>query len=166
MTTESEPFLQRWSKRKLAAQQTAKNDLTTAPSKQPLAVNDSESSTLPPIVDPPEKPLTDADMPSLDSVTPQTDMQPFFSEGVSEELRQKAFRALFKQAQFNQCDGMDIYARNYNDFKPLGDIIPHDLQRSLIREAQAALEKESTETPRHTPEPAKIETEMKTENKS
>ncbi|OUD14459.1 DUF3306 domain-containing protein [Thioflexithrix psekupsensis] len=136
----SDSFLQRWSKRKRAAQQ-----LPTDSSETPPIIADTTKSPaqVTTTADTQEKPLTDADMPSLDSLTPQTDMQPFFSQGVSEELRREAFRALFKQAQFNQCDGMDIYARNYNDFKPLGDIIPHDMQRFFAREAQATAEAES-----------------------
>jgi hypothetical protein len=158
----SDSFLQRWSTRKRAAQQLPPDPPNSAETPPMMAETDKSQAQAIMTAETQEKPLTDADMPSLDSLTPQTDMQPFFSQGVSEGLRREAFRALFKQAQFNQCDGMDIYARNYNDFKPLGDIIPHDMQRFFAREAQAIAEQatSSPSSPETSPDSTTVSHEM------
>jgi hypothetical protein len=87
---------------------------------------------------PAEKPLTDADMPPLDSLDESSDYSGFLSPEVSEELRRLALRKLFSGASFNVCDGLDDYAEDFTYFEPLGDIVTWDMKAQQRREAERA----------------------------
>ena len=85
--------------------------------------------------------LTDADMPSLDSLNESSDYSGFLSEKVSEAVRKAALRKLFHQPAYNVIDGLDDYAEDYTVFEPLGDIIPHDMKRMMKLDAERELAK-------------------------
>lgn len=121
---EEHGFLSRWSRRKrgVAAADGAEVDKAELQSAEP---------------EPP--PLTDADMPPIDSLDEQSDYSGFLSPGVSEELRQLALRKLFRSAAFNVTDGLDDYAEDFTSFQALGDIVTREMR---VREAlDAAREK-------------------------
>lgn len=91
--------------------------------------------------------LVDADMPALDSIGPDSDVRAFLGRNISPELRRQALRKLFHQPKFNVICLCAEYAENYNNFTPMGSIVPHDLKRQLAlqaeRLARRALEEET-----------------------
>jgi hypothetical protein len=85
----------------------------------------------------PEQELTDADMPPIDTLTADSDFAPFLSPGVSDGLRQKALRILFRQPASNITDGLNDYDDDYTQFAGLGDCVTHEMKRMLRRELEA-----------------------------
>jgi len=140
MTDQKRPsVLQRWATRK---QQTQQTPLPAASAEdQPMAP--AHPTPTPVTSNPPASPppLTDADMPPLETLNAESDYQQFFSPEVSEELRRLALRKLFHQAQFNHDDGLEMYNDDFTQFEPLGDVVTHDMQRMLDLEKQREAEK-------------------------
>ena len=85
-----------------------------------------------------EKPLTDEDMPPLDSLGEDSDYSGFLSPGVSEGLRRRALRKLFSSAVFNVPDGLDDYDDDFTTFAALGDIVTSDMKHQAEMEAERA----------------------------
>ena len=134
-----EPFLRRWSNRKLGKAQAPVDDADNAVDVPPNA-NEQVTQTSP--AEPVEEPqqtqleLTDDDMPAVETLDEHSDFSMFLSPKVSETLRRQALRKLFHFQQFNITDGLNDYDEDYTDFETLGDIIPHDMKRMLRREAE------------------------------
>ena len=133
-------FVSRWSRRKQHAreQSAVEAEINDDALQSEQAVAEAE----PPV---PEK--TDADMPSIESLTDDSSVSDFFSPGVSEQLRKIALRKLFHGAKFNIRDGLDDYDEDFRNFASLGDIITSDMKHqrelALERERQALAEKET-----------------------
>lgn len=87
-------------------------------------------------------PLTDDDMPALDSLDESSDFSGFMSSGVSDRLRKQALRKLFSSAGFNVRDGLDDYDEDFTNFEGLGDIVTSDMKH---REEVAAEKRKETE---------------------
>lgn len=75
-----------------------------------------------------ERALTDADMPDVETLTPDSDFKPFMSKGVSHALRRKALRKLFASPFFQIRDGLDDYDEDFRHFVPLGDTVTADMK--------------------------------------
>jgi hypothetical protein len=91
-------------------------------------------------------PLTDADMPDLDSLGEDSDFTGFMSPGVSDKLRNLALRKLFHAPVFNIRDGLDEYDEDYTSFEKLGDIVTCDMKHQIEvqeRKLREALEAEN-----------------------
>ncbi|MDH3714376.1 MAG: DUF3306 domain-containing protein [Gammaproteobacteria bacterium] len=137
-----EDFLQRWSRRKAHAREDALQPATaTDPAEQPPAPDPQSEAP----------PLTDADMPPVDSLTENSDVSGFFSPGVSDKLRRIALRKVFSLAIYNVRDGLDDYDEDFTVFEPLGDTITADMRHRQEREAQkqrerAALDQQQAES--------------------
>ena len=112
---EKDEFLRRWSRRKLESE--------TAPlvNSEPVGEEGPELAT----------PPGDEDMPAISSLNEESDYSGFFSERVSEVLRQRALRKLFHSPLMNICDGLDDYAEDFTSFAVLGDIITSDMRHQL-----------------------------------
>lgn len=137
-----EDFLSRWSREKNNARQ--------------LAIEEKSNNTLlsiEPAIESEVKPLlTDADMPSLESLGDDSDYSGFLSPRVSEALRNQALRKLFHSTVFNVCDGLDDYDEDFTSFEKLGDIITADMKHQVEMEAQRIkqlAEQELTEEEKH-----------------
>ena len=76
-----------------------------------------------------EPPLTDADMPPLETLTSDSELAPFLSRGVSDSLKRKAFRKIFLGGQFNIRDGLDDYDEDFTHFTALGDVVTTEYRR-------------------------------------
>lgn len=126
-----EDFIARWSRRKLDAQKP-----------QAEKISDTET-TLTPLNDISQ--LTDADMPTLDSLNEDSDYTGFLSPKVSEALRKQALRKLFQSPVFNIRDGLDDYDDDFTSFARLGDIVTADMKHQLEREAQRIQQQLETE---------------------
>lgn len=98
-------------------------------------------------------PLTDADMPPLESLSFDSDFTGFLSEEVSDSLRRMALRKLFHSAEFNIVDGLDEYAEDYTNFTALGDIITSDMRHQMEEAAKREAEKLKASVLEETSEP-------------
>ena len=85
-----------------------------------------------------DKEVSDEDLPSLDSLGPDSDYSDFLSSVVSPKLRRAALRKLFSSAKFNVTDGLDDYAEDYSRHIPLGDIVPAEMRTRLAAAAARA----------------------------
>jgi len=125
-------FLARWSQRKQAARRGE-----TLPAQAPLgaeslgAVSEGPSTQ---VADPdpvPERVLTDADMPPLDSLGAFSDYSGFLSRGVSAALRRQALAKLFHSPHLNLSDRLDDFDEDYTRFESLGELITADMRHQL-----------------------------------
>lgn len=133
MADEDEGFLPRWSRRKLGERDVQVN--AGAESESAARANAPEKSTEALAALPPQE-LTDADMPSVDSLDEHTDYTAFMSPKVSDRLRAQALRKLFHLPAYNITDGLNDYDEDYTRFAGLGDIVTHEMKRMLKRELE------------------------------
>ena len=93
MAQDREPFLRRWSRRKLEeAQKPAQPADAPAP-----------------------------ELPSIDSLTSDSDYSVFMHEKVDEKLRRAALKKLFSDPSFNVVDGLDDYAEDFTQLESLAE---------------------------------------------
>jgi hypothetical protein len=129
-----EGFFQRWSRRKA-------RERAGQPAKGPA--EDGEESGAEEDREETEEPaLSDADMPPVEELGEDSDVSAFFAPGVSEELRQRALRRLFRGSKFNYRDGLEVYDGDYRSFERLGEVMTADLRHRLERRADEALARE------------------------
>jgi hypothetical protein len=160
-----ESAIERWSRRKLAAGGRSQHAGSSEAAPAPGASRAAECP-----------PPTDPEMPPLEDLTVQSDLSPFFSPGVSEDLRLAALRQVFGLPAYNLTDGLDDYAEDYRVYRPLGDLVTQALRRhrerltaagrastgeqvSSASSEQAAMPQPAmleTETPDDPPEPGRI----------
>ncbi|RZO22302.1 MAG: DUF3306 domain-containing protein [Candidatus Thioglobus sp.] len=141
MSDPDEAFLGRWSRRKALKQ----GDVDLEPTNEPKTNEQDLDQSGDESVDPP---LTDEDMPPVESLGEDDDFSGFLSPEISEKLRKAALRKLFHGAGFNVRDGLDDYDDDFTVFEPLGDIVTADMrhqQEMLERKAREAAEKEAAE---------------------
>lgn len=133
-----ETFLSRWSRRKAEQPSAPAAEIEAKPESQ----SEQEPQALAPISDEitgeisatagnsdslPDKnsendepvPLTDADMPAIESLSEESDYSQFLSSGVSDELRNLALRKLFNLPQFNIVDGLNDYDEDFSKMPAL-----------------------------------------------
>jgi len=106
-------FLSRWSRRKIEARAGAAE---APPPAAPVAVPAA------PAVDetaPVSAPAEPAPLPSVESLTPESDFTPFMNPEVDGETRSKALKALFTDPHFNTMDMMDVYVDDYSKPDPI-----------------------------------------------
>lgn len=110
-----QPFLSRWSQRKLAA---ARED--SAP---PAPVAPAPTA---PIANAPATAAANAApapsepaLPPIEALTFDSDFTAFLSPKVDASLRQQALRKLFRDPRFNVMDGLDVYIDDYTKFEPV-----------------------------------------------
>jgi hypothetical protein len=141
-----EPFLSRWARLKREARESE----AAAPVAPPEV-------TAPP---PADNPLTEAgegadesradaagavpELPSLDSLTGESDFGAFMAAHVSPELRRQALRKMFTSAKYAIVDPLDPYRADYGAFTALGDTVTSDMkfhaERLLRKELERAAE--------------------------
>ena len=127
-TDSQEDLLARWSRRKLDA----RHEIPVAPGDEAAAVAPPG-----PLPAEPENELTDADMPSIETLDERSDFSPFLSPGVSDGLRRMALRKLFSQPAYNVTDGLNDYDEDFTQFAGLGNLVTHEMKRLLQRELEA-----------------------------
>ena len=124
-------FWSRWSARKQADREL----------EEPIPP--AEEHAAPPELEP--RPLTDEDMPPLESLGENSDYSGFLSPEVSDGLRRLALRKLFHGADFNVCDGLDDYAEDFTSFEKLGDLVTADMSFQMEQAARRAEQEASGE---------------------
>ena len=125
-TEDGEGFLSRWSRRKHESR--ASSVTMPAVSSQPPAPVPAQAES--------GAPLTDADLPPLESLDENSDFSAFLSAGVSEALRRRALRQLFASAKFQVRDGLDDYDEDYRNFESLGDTLTANMRYRAQVEAE------------------------------
>ena len=136
-----ESVFSRWSRRKSEAREQQDNPLEPAELLAEESAIDSNPPEVAEVPEPEAPPLTDADMPDLESLTDESDYSPFMSPGVSEELRKLALRKMFHASAFNIRDGLDEYDDDFTTFEKLGDIVTSDMKHRIEMEQQKLKEK-------------------------
>jgi hypothetical protein len=129
----AEPFLDRWSRRKLEAEQPETPEVPS-----------QESS---PVGPEPAAELTDADLPSPESLDEDADYAAFLAPGISADLRRRALQHLFALSRFNGGDGLDEYAEDFTRFPPLGDLVTREMRRMLELENDGSEQDRKEEAP-------------------
>ena len=150
-TTDAGSFLQRWSRRKQAAQagvvptETAAEGATQIAAIDPQrAAQASPSRKAGRSADPGADPSADADtkhteLPSLDSLQGlQSDYLDFMQPKVTQQLKRAALKKLFADPHFNVIDRFEAYSEDYTQADPIpaamlrglnqakGLLFPHD----------------------------------------
>ena len=65
------------------------------------------------------EPAAPAPLPSVDSLTSESDFAPFMRGGTDPQLRASALKKLFDDPRFNVMDGLDVYIDDYSKPDPL-----------------------------------------------
>jgi len=115
-TQDKEPFLSRWSRRKLDS---ATEKLAPKPAAPAAAATTGSQAAVPAPI--PELPPVD----SLQGLA--SEYKDFLRPGVDEKLRQSALKRLFHDPHFNVMDGLDTYIDDYSKADP----IPEAMLRTL-----------------------------------
>jgi len=131
---DKQPFLARWSRRKLeSAKETA--------SPKPAAPSPSGGSSAPAAAGLPPAPKPE--LPPIDSLQGlASEYRDFLHPDVDEKLRQVALKKLFHDPHFNVMDGLDTYIDDYS--KP--DPIPAAMLEGLKRANRLLFPEETEET--------------------
>lgn len=145
-TAEGDGFLGRWSRRKqLARQGVAEREPEPELEQPAAAVEEAELAVQPERVEEPAPraldELTDEDMPPIESLTDASDVSMFMSKQVSAALRMKALSRVFHSSRYNKICLCAEYAEDYNQYVPMGGIVPHDLKAAIAREAERLRER-------------------------
>ncbi len=128
---DKEPFLSRWSRRKL---ESVKEEV--AP--KPAAPGAPSAAAAPAAV----KPAAKTELPSVDSLRGlASEYRDFLRPEVDEKLRQAALKKLFRDPHFNAMDGLDVYIDDYS--KP--DPIPEAMLRTLAHAKGLLFDEEKPE---------------------
>ena len=130
MTRDKEPFLSRWSRRKL--------DSATEKSAPKPAAPAAATTTGSQAAVPAPKP----ELPPVDSLQGlASEYRDFLRPEVDEKLRQAALKKLFRDPHFNAMDGLDVYIDDYS--KP--DPIPEVMLRTLAHAKGLLFDEEKPE---------------------
>jgi len=164
---EQEGFLTRWSRRKA---QTMRGEEPPEPATDeddaaaPVAADELPPATDAAAAAPDEESAGSApealpELPSLDSLSADSDYSAFMRKDVPTDLRQKALRKLFHSDKFNIRDGLDDYDLDFSKPEPLGDIITAEMRYRVERELErlAGLD-EDEEMPEDAPALAAVDT--------
>jgi hypothetical protein len=149
---DAEPFLARWSRRKVQARQ--HGDVPPAPPGNPAAEAAPGDDDVPSAAEaaPGDDAATGDDagagaapragavLPDLESLDADSDYSAFMAQGVDESLRREALRKLFRSPKFNVPDGLDDYCDDFTRWEGLGDIITADMRHQMERAAKLARE--------------------------
>lgn len=133
-------FLSRWSQRKLEQQSVPDADIQplSQPESDPGEVQAVVSDELP---DGEVRVLTDEDMPALETLHEGSDFSQFFSNGVSDELRDLALQRLFRLPEFNLRDGLNDYDEDFSRMTALSEAVVSQL-RTWVTEKEEEIRDE------------------------
>jgi Protein of unknown function (DUF3306) len=131
----NESFLSRWAKRKA--------DVRAEEVKSPGNENQNPSTSVPFEAKMPEMATSERDLPSnsnetneanptlptIESLTQESDFSPFMGKDVASDLRNQAMKKLFTDPHYNVQDGLDIYIGDYTKSDP----IPLEMLRKMTQ---------------------------------
>ncbi len=130
-----EGLLSRWSRLKRSSTESAADD-------EQAGIRNTTTTAAKPAVDEDDGPASDAaetqplpELPLIDELTPDSDFQPFMDPRVEDGVRRAALKTLFRSADFNITDGLDVYAEDYSKLEKLTPAMVATLkyaQRTLL----------------------------------
>jgi Protein of unknown function (DUF3306) len=130
VSTDKEPFLSRWSRRKL-------DSATDPAAPQPVA-----PATPPAVAPGAAQPAAKTELPAVDTLHGlASEYRDFLRPGVDEKLRQSALKKLFRDPHFNVMDGLDTYIDDYSNPDP----IPEEMLKSLKQANRLLFPEEAAE---------------------
>ena len=133
MSADKEPFLSRWSRRKLDSAKEPAAPQPVAPAAPPAVGSGLAQST------------AKTELPPVDTLKGlASEYKDFLRPGVDETLRQSALKKLFHDPHFNVMDGLDTYIDDYS--KP--DPIPEEMLKSLKQANRLLFPEEAAEKDR------------------
>ncbi len=123
--------LRRWSQRKLAAARgeaaPARDDSEAGAMPPPAPAAEPVPSAVAPSAPPAGVP---AEVPPVDSLTPDSDFAAFLRPDVDESVRRVALRKLFSDPRFNVMDGLDVYIDDFSKPDPIAPEIVRQLAQA------------------------------------
>ncbi|MBL8385524.1 MAG: DUF3306 domain-containing protein [Burkholderiales bacterium] len=141
MSGRGETFIGRWARRKLAEPDTREREDRRVQDERadageaapvPAPAGDAAPGQLP------------ADLPALETITPDSDFGRFMQPDVPAPARNAALKKLFADPRFNVMDGLDTYIDDYTRPDPIPDAMLRELAQSqmlrLFEEASEATE--------------------------
>lgn len=105
MSEDREPFLSRWSRRKIEARE----EPPAARAEQPAAAASAPAAA----------PQAPAPLPPVEELTADSDFKPFMAADVAPETRQAALKKLFADAHYNVPDPFEAYMEDYTKEDPI-----------------------------------------------
>jgi hypothetical protein len=149
--SEHEDFLARWSRRKIQADEQAKNAPAASESNVPkgAANTDKVPDTEGPLPESHEPLFDPATLPSIESISAETDIRSFLAPGVPAELTRAALRrAWAADPQIRDFVGLADYAWDFNAPDSMAGFGPLQMTDELRREVIGMLTRgRSAETP-------------------
>ncbi|MCC6535403.1 MAG: DUF3306 domain-containing protein [Burkholderiales bacterium] len=134
MAPKDETFLQRWSRRKLAAARDDGAEPTGPAIEPPVAPSASSIEDRTPSEDAPSASLITAaqlpPLPAVESLTFESDFRAFLQPHVAEDLKRQALKKLLHDPRFNVMDGLDVYIDDYSVPSPLEPALARALAHS------------------------------------
>jgi len=135
VSTDKEPFLSRWSRRKLDSAKYPAAPRPVAPAAPPAVGPGAAQSA------------AKTELPPVDTLKGlASEYKDFLRPGVDEKLRRSALKKLFHDPHFNVMDGLDTYIEDYS--KP--DPIPGEMLKSLKQANRLLFPEEAAEKDRET----------------
>lgn len=126
--------LRRWSQRKLAAERGEREapSVAVTPDTSRKASVPAPPEVTRPVSVAPDAPVSTAAgstapatmqtpvaLPSIESLTIDSDFAPFMQPGVDENVKRMALRKLLRDPRFNVMDGLDVYIDDYSKPSPI-----------------------------------------------
>ena len=144
-TPGNETFLGRWSRRKRVepAQrevEDAKVAATAAEARSAEALVEAKADAAA-AAGPDQTKEPPADLPAIESLTPESDYTRFMQPDVPRASRNAAMKKLFADPHFNVMDGLDTYIADYS----IEDPIPESMLRDLAQSKMLGLFEEKKE---------------------
>lgn len=143
MSEDREPFLSRWSRKKVEAREEPAPPAVEVEKNAPLAPVERADSAEPP-----------APLPAVETLTTESDFKPFMGANVAPETRRAALKKLFSDAHYNVHDPFEAYMGDYTkeDPIPLEMIKRLDHARSVLFEEKPPAEQAAAADPQPDPQ--------------
>jgi Protein of unknown function (DUF3306) len=131
----SESFLSRWAKRKadMRAEEAKSVDIPNTNPSTSVPFEAKISATAMPergfVSNSNETTEANPPLPTIESLTQESDFSPFMGKDVASDLRNQAMKKLFTDPHYNMQDGLDIYIGDYTKSDP----IPLEMLRKMTQ---------------------------------
>ncbi len=133
MSEKKEPFILRWSRRKLAARQSIQVP--------PVAPKETDTASSARGTSSSASPESKTALPPLETLKGlASDYREFLAPQVDETLRRDALKRLFGDPHFNTMDGLDVYIGDYTKSEP----IPEAMLKTLEQAKRLVLDDEAS----------------------
>lgn len=125
-------FLSRWSRRKLEKTGNETDGAPEAPAADATAAKEQAWQTASPEPGAPLQDTREEPLPSVESLTPESDFTRFMRPDVDPGTKTAALKQLFKDPHFNVMDGLDTYIDDYS----IPDPIPAAMLKTMYQARQ------------------------------